>query len=169
MLDEKSNGGIHFSVWRSDDVIRSNPGTRYWPKVVNVNNSIAKRHKLLRINTRGIFMTRNSTLASIFLFENMMKHFFNNFRIILESLYFLKFLHPTLLAFIQQHLIKITKIKTCTNRCYEIDFHFILFKPAFVFPLCLLIGCYGIECHLDNVKSVWRHIPSYHLLSAWHK
>ena len=36
------------------------------PKVVNVNNSTAKRHKLLKMDTAGIFMTRN------FKFEHVM-------------------------------------------------------------------------------------------------
>ena len=48
------------------------PGSGIDPKVVNVNNSVAKRHKLLKIDTRGIFMTRNSMMISIFKFEHAM-------------------------------------------------------------------------------------------------
>ena len=48
------------------------PGPGIDPKVVNVNNSIAKRHKLLKIDTRWIFMTRNSMVISIFKFEHVM-------------------------------------------------------------------------------------------------
>ena len=42
------------------------------PKAVNVNNSVAKRHKLLKIHTQGIFMTRNSMVTSMFKFEHVM-------------------------------------------------------------------------------------------------
>ena len=50
-------------IFKFEEVMRSNgqiPGPGIDQNVVNVNNSIAKRHKLLKIDTPGIFMMRNS-------------------------------------------------------------------------------------------------------------
>ena len=50
-------------IFKFEEVTTSNgqiPGPGIDPKVVNVNNSIAKRHKLLKIDTPGSLMTRNS-------------------------------------------------------------------------------------------------------------
>ena len=58
--------------WVNTDVIRSIPGIGVDPKVVNVNNSVVKRHKLLKIDTLGKFMTGNSMVTSIFEFEHAM-------------------------------------------------------------------------------------------------
>ena len=46
------------------------PGSGVEPKDANVNNSVTKRHKLLKIDTRGIFITRNSMVISIFNVEH---------------------------------------------------------------------------------------------------
>ena len=62
-------------IFKFEEVIKSNgqiPGTGIDPNVVNVNNSTAKRYKLLKIDTPGIFMTRNSMVISIFKFEHVM-------------------------------------------------------------------------------------------------
>ena len=62
-------------IFKFEEVKMSNgqiPGPGIDPKVVNINNSIAKRHKLLKIDTPGIFMTRNSMVISIFKFEHVM-------------------------------------------------------------------------------------------------
>ena len=62
-------------IFKFEEVMRSNgqiPGPGIDPKVVNVNNSIAKRHKLLKIDTPSIFMTRNSMVISIFKFGHVM-------------------------------------------------------------------------------------------------
>ena len=48
------------------------PGPGIDPKVINVNNSIAKRHKLLKIDTPGMFVTWSSMMVSIFKFEHVM-------------------------------------------------------------------------------------------------
>ena len=42
------------------------------PKGVNVNNSVVKRHKLLKIDTLGKFMMGNSMVTSIFEFQDAM-------------------------------------------------------------------------------------------------
>ena len=62
-------------IFKFEEVTMSNgqiPGPGIDPKVINVNNSIAKRHKFLKIDTPGIFMTRNSIVISIFKFEHVM-------------------------------------------------------------------------------------------------
>ena len=48
------------------------PGPGIDAKVVNVNNSLTTRHKLLKIDTRGIFMTMNSMVISSFKVEQVM-------------------------------------------------------------------------------------------------
>ena len=61
-------------IFKFEEVTMSNgqiPGPGIDPKVVNVNNSTAKRHKLLKMDTPGVFMTRNSMVISIFQFEQV--------------------------------------------------------------------------------------------------
>ena len=62
-------------VFKFEEVTTSNgqiPGPGIDSKVVNVNNSTAKRHKSLKMDTPGIFMMRNSMVISIFKFEHAM-------------------------------------------------------------------------------------------------
>ena len=53
------------------------PGSGVDPKVTNVNNSVVKRHRLLKTDKRGIFMTRNLMVISVFKFEHEMTQYGN--------------------------------------------------------------------------------------------